>query len=80
MKLVAGIVRTASLERIVCDKIEIIVSDEKAYEVEKTIVDTARKGLAGDGVVAVPPFGYAFKFRTEEKGWNDGTGTDHTST
>ncbi len=98
MKLVTGIVRTMSLERIVHaleqfgikgitiseikglgeelrlnnpysihDKIEIIVSDEKADLVVKTIFDHARTGLAGDGVVFVTSLDYAVKIRTEEK-------------
>ncbi len=98
MKLVTGIVRTTSLERLVHaleqigikgmtiseikglgeelrlnnpysihDKIEIIVSDEKADRVVKTIFDYARTGLAGDGVVFITSLDYAVKIRTEEK-------------
>ncbi len=98
MKLIIGIVRTTSLERVVHaleqigvkgmtiseikglgeeirlhnpysihDKIEIIVSDEKADPVVKTIVDHAGTGLAGDGIVSVASLDYAIKIRTEEK-------------
>jgi nitrogen regulatory protein PII len=49
------------------DKIEIFVSDAKADEVVKTILDHSRSGLAGDGVVSVAPLDYAVKIRTEEK-------------
>ncbi len=98
MKLVTGIVRTTSLERIVHalehigikgmtiseikglgeelrlnnpysihDKIEIIVSDEKANAVVKAIIDCARTGLNGDGVISVAALDYAVKIRSEEK-------------
>ncbi len=49
------------------DKIEIIVSDEKAGTVVKTILAHARTGLAGDGVITVAPLNYAVKIRTEEE-------------
>jgi nitrogen regulatory protein P-II 1 len=98
MKLVTGIVRTTSLERVVHalerlgirgmtisemkglgeelrlnnpysihDKIEVIISDEKADAVVRTILDTASTGLAGDGVIAVSPLDYAVKVRNEER-------------
>lgn len=84
MKLVTGIVRTTSLDRLVHvleqigirsmtisevkglgeelrmnnpysihDKIEIIVPDDRADEVVKTILNNAETGLAGDGIVSV---------------------------
>jgi nitrogen regulatory protein P-II 1 len=98
MKLVAAIIRTASLERVVQalehigikgmtiyeikglgeevqlnnpytihDKIEVIVSDQQADAVEKSILDHTRTGLAGDGVVTVTPLDYAVTIRTEER-------------
>ena len=98
MKLVSGIVRTTSLERIVQsleriginnmtiseikglgeelrlnnpysihDKIELIVSDEKADRVVRTILDHAGTGLAGDGVISVAPLDYTVKIRSEER-------------
>lgn len=48
------------------DRIEIIVGDEKADMVVKTIIDNSRTGLAGDGVVTVANLDYAVKIRTEE--------------
>lgn len=47
------------------DKIEIYVSDDEADVVVKTILENARTGLAGDGVVAVASLDYAVKIRTE---------------
>lgn len=49
------------------DKIEIVVSDDKADVVAKTILDQTRTGLAGDGIVTVAPLDYAVRIRTEER-------------
>ncbi len=49
------------------DKVEIIVSDEKANGVVKAILDATRTGLAGDGVISVASLDYAVKIRSEEK-------------
>jgi nitrogen regulatory protein P-II 1 len=49
------------------DKIEIIVSDEKAEAVVKTILDHTRTGLSGDGIISVSPLDYVIKIRTKER-------------
>jgi nitrogen regulatory protein P-II 1 len=49
------------------DRIEIIVSDDKADEAARTILEHAATGLPGDGVIAVSPLDYAIKIRTKEK-------------
>ena len=49
------------------NKIEIIVSDEKADVVVKTILDNASTRLADDGVISVATLDYAVKIRTEER-------------
>ena len=49
------------------DKIEIIVSDEVADAVVKTIIDNTRTGFAGDGIITVAPLAYAVKIRTGER-------------
>jgi len=45
----------------------IAVSDEKADEVANIIVQSARTGSAGDGMVVVCPVDYMVKIRTTEK-------------
>lgn len=49
------------------DKIEIIVSEEKAEAVVKTILDNTRTGLVGDGVITVASLDYVVKIRTEKR-------------
>ena len=49
------------------DKIEIIVPDEEAERVVAIIVENARSGLAGDGVITVAPLEQAVKIRTKER-------------
>lgn len=49
------------------DRIEIIVPDEKADEVARLILEEARTGLPGDGIIAVFALDYAIKIRTREK-------------
>jgi len=49
------------------DKIEIIVSDEVADAVVKTIIEHTRTGFAGDGIITVAPMDYAVKIRTGER-------------
>jgi nitrogen regulatory protein PII len=49
------------------DKIEIIVSDDKADEAARAILEDAGTGLAGDGIIAVTPLDYVLKIRTRER-------------
>lgn len=49
------------------DKIEIVVSDEKADAVARTILENSGTGLAGDGILFVRSLDYAVKIRTGEK-------------
>ena len=45
----------------------IIMQDEKADEVADVILQSARTGSAGDGIVAVCPVDYMVKIRTAER-------------
>lgn len=49
-------------------KIEIIVPDEKAEEVVKTISTAAKSGTIGDGKIFVSSVGDAVRIRTGERG------------
>lgn len=49
-------------------KIEIIVPDEKAEEVVKTISAAAKSGTIGDGKIFVSSVGDAVRIRTGERG------------
>lgn len=49
------------------DKIEIIISDEDAEKAVNIILENARSGIAGDGVISVAPLDYAVKIRTMER-------------
>jgi nitrogen regulatory protein PII len=48
-------------------EIEVVVPDEAADEVIKTIISTARTGEIGDGRVFVIPVEHSYKIRTGEK-------------
>lgn len=52
---------------LIHDKIEIIVSEEKADAVVKTVLDNTRTGLVGDGVITVASLDYSVKIRTKER-------------
>jgi nitrogen regulatory protein P-II 1 len=45
----------------------IIVPDEKVSEVEDIMLEHAREGIAGDGIVAVCPVDYMVKIKTKER-------------
>jgi nitrogen regulatory protein P-II 1 len=45
----------------------IIVPDEKVEEVQNIIMQFARSGFAGDGILAVCPVDYIVKIRTKER-------------
>jgi len=47
-------------------KFEIVVADDKAELVVKTIIETAKTGKIGDGKVFVLPVDEAYRIRTEE--------------
>jgi len=49
-------------------KIEILVPDERAASIAKTIEDTARSGQIGDGKIFVLPVEEALRIRTGERG------------
>ena len=49
-------------------KIEVIVADEKAEEVVKTISTAAKSGTIGDGKIFVSSVGDAVRIRTGERG------------
>jgi nitrogen regulatory protein P-II 1 len=49
-------------------KIEIIVPDDKAEEVVKTISSAAKSGTIGDGKIFVSSVGDAVRIRTGERG------------
>jgi len=49
-------------------KIEILVPDERAESIAKTIEDTARSGQIGDGKIFVLPVEEALRIRTGERG------------
>ena len=49
-------------------KIEILVPDERAEAVAKTIEDSARSGQIGDGKIFVLPVEEALRIRTGERG------------
>ena len=49
------------------EKLVVIVPDEQAETVVKTITENTRTGLSGDGIIAVAHLDYAVKIRTEEK-------------
>jgi nitrogen regulatory protein P-II 1 len=49
-------------------KIEILVPDERAAVVAKTIEDAARSGQIGDGKIFVLPVEEALRIRTGERG------------
>jgi nitrogen regulatory protein P-II 1 len=49
-------------------KIEVIVSDERAEEVAKSIVASAKTGKIGDGKVFISNIEEAIRIRTEERG------------
>ena len=48
-------------------RIELFVPDERVEEISKVILEHARTGLAGDGLIAVFPIDYMIKVRTGEK-------------
>lgn len=49
------------------NKLEIIVPDDKVEEVTGIILEYARMGMAGDGLITVSPLDYTIKIRTKEK-------------
>src|SRR5204863_727938 len=49
-------------------KLEIVVPDQEAKQVAKTIVDAARTGDIGDGKIFLSPVGEAIRIRTGEEG------------
>ena len=49
-------------------KIEILVPDERAPSIAKTIEDAARSGQIGDGKIFVLPVEEALRIRTGERG------------
>ncbi len=49
-------------------KIEIVVTDEKAESVTKTIIEQARTGRIGDGKIFVYPVAEVIRIRTGETG------------
>lgn len=49
------------------DRIDVIVPDEKADDVANVILEHARTGLAGDGLIAIHPVNCVIKIRTGEK-------------
>jgi len=49
-------------------KIEILVPDERAASITKTIEDAARSGQIGDGKIFVLPVEEALRIRTGERG------------
>ncbi len=49
-------------------KLEIIVSDAQASQVEEALVRAARTGNAGDGKIFVYPLDFVTRIRTGEKG------------
>jgi nitrogen regulatory protein PII len=52
-------------------KIELICNDECAKRVQKTIIETARTGHKGDGIVAISPIEEAISIRTGKKQLKD---------
>jgi nitrogen regulatory protein P-II 1 len=64
-----GIGEEARLDRVhtIHDRIDIIVTDEKADQIVNVILKHGRTGLAGEGLVSVQPADYAIKIRTKEK-------------
>jgi nitrogen regulatory protein P-II 1 len=49
-------------------KLEILVSDERAAAVAKTIADAARSGQIGDGKIFILPVDEVLRIRTGERG------------
>lgn len=49
-------------------KIEIVVKDEEAHDVAKTIADAARTGEIGDGKIFLIPVAEVIRIRTGEEG------------
>jgi nitrogen regulatory protein P-II 1 len=49
------------------EKIEVIVADEKADAVVKTVLENTRTGLVGDEVITVASLDYTVRIRTEER-------------
>ncbi len=49
------------------NRVEVIVSDERADTVAKLIAENAHSGIPGDGIVAVWPLDYMQEIRTGEK-------------
>ncbi len=48
-------------------KLELICNDECARRVQKTIIETARTGHKGDGIMAISPVEEAISIRTGKK-------------
>jgi nitrogen regulatory protein P-II 1 len=49
-------------------KLEILVADERAAAIAKTIEDAARTGQIGDGKIFILPVEDALRIRTGERG------------
>ncbi|HDY74414.1 MAG TPA: P-II family nitrogen regulator, partial [Euryarchaeota archaeon] len=49
-------------------KIEIVVATSKADEVVDTIVETAKTGKVGDGMIFISPIDDVIRVRTGERG------------
>jgi nitrogen regulatory protein P-II 1 len=49
-------------------KIEVLVTDEKAFEIAETILAAARTGRIGDGKIFIMPVDDAVRIRTGERG------------
>ena len=49
-------------------KLEILVADERAVSIAKTVEDAARSGQIGDGKIFILPVEEALRIRTGERG------------
>lgn len=49
------------------NRVEVIVSDDKADAVSRVIAENAHTGIPGDGIVAVWPLDYVREIRTGEE-------------